>query len=171
MSDFDITMKKYFLGNSTASASTSYTLDNYNQKMSEIAQNPQLKDELKNLLISACNQGVDLTLQMIPADSRGRPIYSLGGANSYYDYIYLIPIGQFHNFLNTIGITPNEPCYTKLEELRKTKEAKYNLRKLGVLMSKNITGETTRGGRKTRRHKKSKRSGKSKRRRHRKTRK
>ena len=64
MSDFDITMKKYFLGNSTASASTSYTLDNYNQKMSEIAQNPQLKDELKK------KGQLFITIELIAVDTK-----------------------------------------------------------------------------------------------------
>ena len=175
--DLRNTLAKIMLGENNAGVDTLYTLEMYKEKIKEINLNLELKNKIKELLTSVCN-GWDLSATLyrlditIMAQSLGGQILTKENYGAFNrKYIYLIPVGEFQNFLTLIGI--DAECSAKLLKIRKDNERHLGLSSM-FGSKKDITGTSIgpqMGGRKTRRQKKSKRSRKSKRRRHRKMRK
>jgi hypothetical protein len=158
---------------------TVYNIERYKEKIKEIKSNDGLKQQIRNILTAACSKiessdprkyEGDVTIMTNPTNRQ--MIASENYGKYERQYIYLIPVGEFQNFLTLIGI--DSDCSDKLLKMRKDNERHLGLSSMFSATKKDITGTSIGpniGGRKTRRHKKSKRSGKSKRRRHRKTRK
>lgn len=158
---------------------TVYNIETYKEKINEIKNNPDLKEQIRNILTAVCFKFNGLNTQKYEGDVTimAEPIGDMILTRENYGYqnrkyIYLIPVGEFKNFLTLIGI--DSDCSDKLLKMRKDNERHLGLSSMFSATKKDINGTSLGprlGGRKTRRHKKSKRSGKSKRRRHRKTRK
>jgi len=149
-----------------------YTLSIYLSKIEEIKNNFELKNQIKQWLEDFCQD-----IQSRISNSNTLFKYDITIMDQQIDggqgtitrkYIYLIPVGQFNNFLKLFDL--QSYCVQTLTEARKANEKRLSLYSF---FDKNIKGITTYrvGGRKTRRQKKSKRTRKSKRRRYRKTRK
>lgn len=159
---------------------TVYNIERYKEKIEEIKSNDGLKQQIRNILTDACSKiessdprkyEGDVTI-MTKTISDSQIMTSENYGKYKRQYIYLIPVGEFQNFLTLIGI--DSDCSDKLLKMRKDNERHLGLSSMFSATKKDITGTSIGpniGGRKTRRQKKSKRIRKSKRRRHRKTRK